>query len=131
MGPFLSSWETRSTASCSTTHTSLRASGPLPDPCRHAVLESGDHSAIEVGRPTLNQLFDDLQATVEQLDSNVSRHDAAIDIEQIGMELKRSRPDQSRVIGSVSRLSAVAGLEDKSANLLPLVERLFLVSDGS
>jgi hypothetical protein len=81
--------------------------------------------------PTLKQALDDLQATVEQLDSNVSRHDAAIDIEQIRMELKRSRPDRSRVIGSVSRLSTVAGLEEKSANLLPLIERIFLVSDGS
>jgi hypothetical protein len=81
--------------------------------------------------PTLTQALDDLQATVERLDSNVSRHDAAIDIEQIRLELKRSRPDKPRVIASISRLSAVAGLEEKSANLLPLVERLFHVSDRS
>ena len=73
--------------------------------------------------PTLEQALDDLQATVEQLLSNVSRHDAAIDIAQIRMELQRSRPEKSRVIGLVSRLSTVAGLEEKSANLLPLVER--------
>ena len=72
-------------------------------------------------------MLDDLQATAERVDSNVSRHDAAIDIEQIRMKLKRSRPDTSRVIRSVSGLSAVAGLEGKSANLLPLVERLFLI----
>jgi hypothetical protein len=81
--------------------------------------------------PTLQRALDDLQTTVEQLDFNVSRYEAALDIEQIRMELKRSRPDKSRVIGSVRRLSAVAGLEQKSANLLPLVERLFLISDGS
>jgi len=73
--------------------------------------------------PTLEQALDDLQATVEQLLSNVSRHDAAIDIAQIRMELQRSRPEKSRVIGLVSRLSTVAGLEEKSASLLPLVER--------
>jgi hypothetical protein len=81
--------------------------------------------------PTLNQALDDLQASVEQLDSNVSRHDAAIDIAQIRMELKRSRPDKSHIIGLVSRLSAVAGLEQKSANLLPLVERSSLMSADS
>ncbi len=75
--------------------------------------------------PTLKQALDDLRAAVEQLDSNVSRHDAAIDIEQIRMELKRSRPDKSRVIGLINRLGVVAGLEGKSANVLPLVERLF------
>jgi hypothetical protein len=47
--------------------------------------------------PTLSQVLDDLQATVEQLDSNVSRHDAAIDIEQIRLELKRSRPDRTEL----------------------------------
>jgi hypothetical protein len=77
------------------------------------------------GPPTLTQALDDLQTTVERLVSNVSRYDAAIDIEQIRMELKRSRPDKSRVIWLVNRLSTVAGLEEKAADLLPLVERLF------
>ena len=58
--------------------------------------------------PTLEQALDDLQTRAEQLLSNVSRHDAAIDIAQIRMELQRSRPDKSRVIWLVSRLSAVA-----------------------
>ena len=74
--------------------------------------------------PALEQALDDLQTAVEQLLSNVSRHDAAIDIAQIRMELQRSRPDKSRVIWLVSRLSGVAGLEEKSASLLPLVARL-------
>lgn len=79
----------------------------------------------------LMRALDDVERTVEQLDSTVSRHDAAIDIEQIRMELKRFRADKSRVLGSVSRLNAVAGLEEESATLLPLVERLFLTSDRS
>ena len=92
---FSRTWETRSTASFSTSHTSSRASAPLPDPMPATQYWQVDivprSKWIRDGRsrpPTLKQALDGLQATVEQLVSNVSRHDAAIDIEQIRMELR-------------------------------------------
>ncbi len=91
---------------------------------------STDHSVQQFQNQTaefraVERELDALRAAIEQLHCSNDRQNALIDVEQISMELRRPKPEPSRVWTLVDRLTAVGGLAERAASLGPLLRRLF------
>lgn len=75
----------------------------------------------------LIQALDDVKAMIQQQAISADeRNDAIVDVEQIKMEMQRSKPDKGRIWTLMDRLNGVAGLAEKLAKLVPLLQQLGL-----
>jgi hypothetical protein len=66
--------------------------------------------------------LDAIRDAVDHVTSSDDRKDAVIDVEQIRLELQRSKPEKSRIWDALGRLNTISGLAEKTAKLLPALE---------
>jgi hypothetical protein len=66
--------------------------------------------------------LDAIRDAVEHLTSSNDRRDAVIDVEQIRLELQRSKPEKSRIWDALGRLNTISGLAEKTAKLMPALD---------
>ncbi len=73
----------------------------------------------------ISRVLDDMKSTIVQaVLSEDEKNDAAIDIEQLRGELRRSRPDGSRLRALLDRLQTLAGLAEITSRLISLLRPL-------
>lgn len=92
--------------------------GSIDQSVQHFHNQQADHAAV------LHALDEILEAIQQTIRSPTDSNDAAVDVEQIKMELQRSKPEKGRIWTLVDRLSSLAGLAEKVAKLTPLLQQL-------
>ncbi|HEY6988075.1 MAG TPA: hypothetical protein VH369_06815 [Bryobacteraceae bacterium] len=72
-------------------------------------------------------LLEEIKTAIQQnFGTTAESKDAALDVDQLKIELQRSRPDKSLVWTLVERLNSLAGLAEKVSKLTPLLQHLGL-----
>ena len=115
-------------------------------PALPAVTISGQGARVNIGSADhSSQHFHNVQSdsaavlqALEEIKTAIAQHvispaeskDAALDVEQLKMELQRSKPDQNSIGKFVDRLSGLAGLADKVTKLTVLLQSLGLFHKG-
>jgi hypothetical protein len=94
--------------------------GSLDQSVQHFHGAAADNAAIL-------HLLEEIRTAIQQnLGSSPESKDAALDVEQLKAEVQRSKPDKSLVWSLVERLNGLAGLAEKVAKLMPLLQHLSL-----
>ena len=72
-------------------------------------------------------MLEEIRTAIQQnLGSSPESKDAALDVDQLKAEVQRSKPDKNLVWSLVERLNGLAGLAEKVAKLMPLLQHLGL-----
>lgn len=122
---------------------------PLSEWRRHTALRRNVHVSGQGARVNINSVdqsvqnfhseskpnqavfeaLDEVKAAIEQLAvPAAAKADAKVTTEQIGMELKRSKPEKAIVWRLIERLNTIGGLVEKAAKLADIADRSGLLS---
>jgi hypothetical protein len=97
---------------------------------------SSDHSSqhfhnAQADNAAVLQALEEIKAAIaHNVASPSESKDASLDVEQLKMELQRSKPDQNSIGKFVDRLNGLAGLADKVTKLTVLLQSLGLFHKG-
>jgi hypothetical protein len=94
-------------------------------------IASADHSSQHFHNAQSDaavlQALEEIKAAIAQhVASPAESKDASLDVEQLKMELQRSKPDQNSIGKFIDRLNSLAGLADKVTKLTVLLQSLGL-----
>ena len=93
---------------------------------------SSDHSIqhfhnVMADNAAVLRVLEEIKVAIQQnVGSPAESKDASLDVEQLKMELQRSKPDKSLIWALVERLNSLVGLAEKIAKLTPLLQHLGL-----